>query len=207
MTRVIPAIALLAVLLLLCAAPAHAQSAPTAVHACVNNSSGTIHIVAATATCSSNEIALAWNVTGPQGPAGPVGPTGPQGPAGPQGATGPQGPQGSTGALGPQGPAGPSGPTNVFGLTVNLIGAGIGTVTSLDVSNCSNDGDNINVDCTEVYPTGTVVTLIATPGPDSTFAFWSPAECDVPQLEQPTCVVSLDASRSVIAQFDSSSRR
>jgi len=90
---------------------------------------------------------------------------------------------------------------------VNLIGAGIGTVTSLDVSNCSNDGDNINVDCTEVYPTGTVVTLIATPGPDSTFAFWSPAECDVPQLEQPTCVVSLDASRSVIAQFDSSSRR
>ncbi len=191
MTRVIPAIALLAVLLLLCAAPAHAQSAPT-VHACVNNSSGTIHIVAATATCSNNEIALAWNVTGPQGPAGPVGPTGPQGPAGPQGATG---------------PAGPSGPTNVFGLTVNLIGAGIGTVTSLDGINCSNDGDNINVDCTEVYPTGTVVTLIATPGPDSTFAFWSPAECDVPQLEQPTCVVSLDASRSVIAQFDSSSRR
>src|SRR3989475_65604 len=191
MTRVIPAIALLAVLLLLCAAPAHAQSAPT-VHACVNNSSGTIHIVAATATCSNNEIALAWNVTGPQGPAGPVGPTGPQGPAGPQGATG---------------PAGPSGPTNVFGLTVNLIGAGIGTVTSLAGINWSNDGDNINVDCTEVYPTGTVVTLIATPGPDSTFAFWSPAECDVPQLEQPTCVVSLDASRSVIAQFDSTLRR
>jgi len=89
---------------------------------------------------------------------------------------------------------------------VNLIGAGIGTVTSLDGINCSNDGDNINVDCTEVYPTGTVVTLIATPGPDSRFAFWS-AECDVPQnIEQPTCVVSLDASRSVIAQFDSTIR-
>ena len=77
---------------------------------------------------------------------------------------------------------------------------GSGTVISLDGGiNCSYliEGDN-NADCTEVYPTGTVVTLIATPGPDSTFAFWS-SECSVPQED--VCMVSLDASRSVIAQF------
>ena len=43
------------------------------IFACVNNSSGTIHIVAQNALCASNEISLVWNVAGPQGPAGPAG--------------------------------------------------------------------------------------------------------------------------------------
>jgi hypothetical protein len=59
------------------------------IFACVNNSSGTIHVVAPNVACQSNEVLLNWNVAGPQGPAGPigsVGPAGPQGPAGPGGA-------------------------------------------------------------------------------------------------------------------------
>ena len=91
------------------------------ISACVNNSSGTIHIVGQNVSCGSNEMALTWNIVGPQGPIGPVGPagptgaTGPQGPAGPagaQGSTGLQGPMGApgaTGATGPQGPQGPAG--------------------------------------------------------------------------------------------------
>src|SRR5918999_6477606 len=52
----------------------------TRVHACVNQSNGTIRIVAANGSCRAHENALDWNITGPQGPAGPRGPAGPQGP-------------------------------------------------------------------------------------------------------------------------------
>ncbi len=52
------------------------------IYACVNNSSGTIKIVSATASCASNEILLVWNGEGSQGPTGATGPTGPTGPAG-----------------------------------------------------------------------------------------------------------------------------
>jgi len=58
------------------------------IYACVNNSSGTIHLVGSADTCSTNEVALAWNQQGPKGDTGPQGPkgdTGPQGPAGPAG--------------------------------------------------------------------------------------------------------------------------
>ena len=58
------------------------------IYACVNNSSGTIHLVGSADTCSTNEVALAWNQQGPKGDTGPQGPkgdTGPQGPTGPAG--------------------------------------------------------------------------------------------------------------------------
>jgi hypothetical protein len=105
-----------------------ADTAPT-IHACVNNSSGTIFVVGATTACNNNAMAIQWNsqgVQGPAGPAGPAGPQGPVGPAGPQGlkgdtgAAGPAGPQGlkgDTGAAGAQGPAGPAGPQGPKGDT------------------------------------------------------------------------------------------
>jgi hypothetical protein len=52
---------------------AHAQDTPAVIYACVNNSSGTIHIISATGTCSSNEMLLNWNQQGPAGPQGPQG--------------------------------------------------------------------------------------------------------------------------------------
>jgi hypothetical protein len=73
------------------------QAMAQQIFACVNNSSGTIHIVAQNSACQSNEILLNWNVVGPQGPAGPAGATG------------------ATGATGPQGPAGTAlGAANFF---------------------------------------------------------------------------------------------
>jgi hypothetical protein len=90
-------------------------------YACVNNSSGTIHMVAPGDTCNNNEQLVVWNQTGPAGPPGadgadgapgpqgPAGPPGEIGPQGPQGDIGPQGPAGADGATGPQGPAGPQG--------------------------------------------------------------------------------------------------
>jgi hypothetical protein len=71
--------------------------------ACVNNSSGTLKIVASQGDCKSNERLLQLNVAGPQGPAGA------QGPQGPTGAQGPQGPAGAQGPAGPTGPQGPAG--------------------------------------------------------------------------------------------------
>jgi hypothetical protein len=84
------------------------------IFACVNNSSGTIHIVAQNAPCQSNEISLVWNVAGPQGVPGPTGPAGAIGAAGP---AGPQGPMGLVGATGAQGPAGPQGAMGLTGAT------------------------------------------------------------------------------------------
>jgi hypothetical protein len=81
---------------------ASAQTEGT-IWACVNNGSGTIHVVAADGQCSANEVRLIWNQQGPQGPAGPAGAAGPQGEAGPAGPAGSQGPQG---VAGPQGPGG-----------------------------------------------------------------------------------------------------
>jgi Collagen triple helix repeat (20 copies) len=89
--------------------------APAQIFACVNNSSGTIHIIARNATCNNNEILLVWNTVGPQGPVGPAGPAGPVGPVGPIGPAGPQGPIGLAGPTGPAGPAGPAGPQGPAG--------------------------------------------------------------------------------------------
>lgn len=80
-------------------AGATAQSSPT-YYACVNNNSGTIHVVWGPTQCASNEILISWNQVGPKGDTGQVGP------AGPAGLTGPTGPTGPTGSTGPQGPSG-----------------------------------------------------------------------------------------------------
>jgi hypothetical protein len=118
------------------AVAAYADVLPGAIYACVNNSSGTIHISSAGAACASNEVKLGWNsqgiqgiqgpkgdagatgATGLQGPQGDVGPAGPQGPKGDiglTGATGTQGPKGDTGAQGATGPAGATGATGPAG--------------------------------------------------------------------------------------------
>jgi hypothetical protein len=54
------------------------------IDACVKKD-GAIRIVGSSADCRSNESAISWNVTGPEGPQGPVGE---QGPVGDQGAAG-----------------------------------------------------------------------------------------------------------------------
>jgi hypothetical protein len=84
---------------LLLTSAARADSASVTYYACVNNSSGTIHMTSPTGKCSTNEQEIVWNQAGPQGPAGTDGQPGAQGPQGP---------------AGPQGPQGPAGPTQTF---------------------------------------------------------------------------------------------
>jgi|ERR1043165_531894 len=79
------------------------------IHSCVNNTSGEIKIIAATANCPSNYHSLDWNIQGPAGQQGPIGPVGPMGPQGLQGEQGSQGEPGAQGLQGIQGPAGISG--------------------------------------------------------------------------------------------------
>lgn len=80
-----------------------ADATPTTYYACVNNSSGTIHMIGATDSCKGNEQEISWNQVGPTGPAGPAGAQGPAGPQGPQGPTGPAGVDGRDGLQGPPG--------------------------------------------------------------------------------------------------------
>ena len=82
---------------------AWAQGGGVMYYACVNNSSGTIHMVGAGEPCGNNEELVTWNSEGPQGLPGEPGPAGPQGDAGPGG------PQGEPGLPGEPGPAGPQG--------------------------------------------------------------------------------------------------
>lgn len=70
------------------------------IHACVANATGHIRIVSRSVDCRDNEVAIAWNVKGPQGPQGI------QGAPGSAGADGPVGPVGPAGAMGPVGPQG-----------------------------------------------------------------------------------------------------
>lgn len=91
-----------------------ADATPTTYYACVNSSSGTIHMISATDSCKGNEQEMSWNQVGPAGPAGP---TGPQGPAGPQGPQGPTGPAGANGRDGLQGPPGISNYQSISGFT------------------------------------------------------------------------------------------
>lgn len=69
-------------------------------HGCVNSTNGNLRVSDA---CRTDERAITWNETGPQGVQGPQGEPGPQGPEGPRGDVGQQGPKGDTG---PQGQAG-----------------------------------------------------------------------------------------------------
>jgi hypothetical protein len=89
---------------------------------CVDKKGGTVHSVAATHACRSDQLRrYGVAVTGPRGP---------QGPAGPQGAPGAPGAAGAAGTQGPAGPAGPAGPTGVKGDTgpAGPPGLGDGTI-------------------------------------------------------------------------------
>lgn len=113
-------------------------------YACVNNSSGTIKMVAAGEVCANNEILIEWNQIGPQGlqgPQGEVGPHGEIGPQGPQGEIGPQGLQGEVGPQGPQGEVGPQGPVGPSNAT--LAFAPIPTNEDVTISNVTINSGSI----------------------------------------------------------------
>lgn len=76
-----------------------AQTEVVTYSACVNNASGTIHMIYGGETCNNNEMLVEWNNIGPPGPQGLQGPKGDTGPQGPQGVPGPQGEPGSPGFL------------------------------------------------------------------------------------------------------------
>jgi hypothetical protein len=81
----------------------------------------------------------------------------------------------------------PVGPT----LTVKMLGAGAGTITS------SPTGINCGTACAASYATGTQVTLTATPATGSTFTGWSGGGC----TGTGTCVVTMTADTTVAAGF------
>ena len=76
-------------------------------------------------------------------------------------------------------------------LTVEKQGGGSGTVTS------NPAGVNCGADCSQSYPTGTVVVLNATPATGSTFAGWDGAGCS----GTGTCTVTMSQAREVSATF------
>ena len=51
----------------------------TKIHSCVDNKTGNIKLVGASATCKAGETALDWNIQGPPGPQGIAGAQGPTG--------------------------------------------------------------------------------------------------------------------------------
>jgi Interleukin-like EMT inducer/Divergent InlB B-repeat domain len=77
-----------------------------------------------------------------------------------------------------------------YTLTASRSGSGNGTVTS------SPTGINCGVDCSEVYDSGTVVTLTAAPTAGSRFSGWSDA-C----TGTGSCVVTMDIAKSATATF------
>ena len=93
-------------------AAAPGLNAADVIHACVDQRSGVLRVIAAEEQCKKGESALEWNIQGPtgvEGPQGPVGPPGPIGPRGSDGQPGPAGPQGPQGVIGPPGPTGQKG--------------------------------------------------------------------------------------------------
>src|SRR5580658_6266072 len=82
--------------------------------------------------------------------------------------------------------------TTVVVLTVNLAGAGAGTIAS------NPAGMNCAPTCSAGFASGTQVTLTATAGTNSTFAGWTAGGCSG---SSPTCTVTLSASQQVTASF------
>jgi hypothetical protein len=78
-----------------------------------------------------------------------------------------------------------------FALSVTKAGTGDGTVTS------DPAGIDCGATCGANYPSGTVVTLTATPDAGSVFIGWSGA-C----TGSGSCVVTMDAAKSVTATFN-----
>jgi hypothetical protein len=80
---------------------------------------------------------------------------------------------------------------STMSLVVVRAGTGGGTVTSQPA------GITCGVDCSETFPSGTVVTLTAAPDPGSTFAGWSGGGCAGTQ----PCILSGNTGTSVTATF------
>lgn len=76
-----------------------------------------------------------------------------------------------------------------YALTVTKTGGGSGTVTG--------DGISCGATCSASYPSGTVVTLAASPDAGATFAGWGGA-CS----GTGSCTVTVDADKTVAATFD-----
>ena len=96
-------------------------------------------------------------------------------------------------AQGPQGIQGPAGSSNTSTLTVAVTAPELGSVTGPGID-CAVGATS---DCTEVYPTGTVVQLVASPGSGS-FAGWGGA-CS----GTTTCSVTVVGDLNVSAAFGS----
>ena len=79
------------------------------IYGCANETNGRLRVVSSPNECLQPEIAVSWNVVGPQGPQGEPGPQGEQGPEGPIGPQGEQGPKGDKGDKGDTGATGPQG--------------------------------------------------------------------------------------------------
>jgi hypothetical protein len=79
-------------------------------------------------------------------------------------------------------------------LTVTFLGSGTGTVTSSTSGfNCETQ----NTSCVDSFPSGTTVTLTATPVAPSTFGGWT-GGC----TGSSTCVLVLQTNTTVTAEFD-----
>ena len=76
-------------------------------------------------------------------------------------------------------------------LTVTKLGTGSGTVTSVP------GGISCGVDCTEAFPLGQRVSLLAAAGPNSTFAGWTGGGCVGTGL----CSVTMTQAQTVTAEF------
>jgi hypothetical protein len=81
-------------------------------------------------------------------------------------------------------------PTTLYALSVVKAGSGEGTVSSSDGIDCGSV-------CSKEYGPGTSVTLTATASGDDVFSGWSGA-CSGGDT---TCTVTLDAAKSVTAEF------
>ncbi len=81
----------------------------------------------------------------------------------------------------------------LFTLTVQKSGTGSGTVTSTPT------GIACGATCSGLFPSGTSVTLTATADAGSVFTGWSGSGC----TGTGTCVVTMDAAKSVTATFNS----